>query len=71
MKTMCGRCYDEVEETFAPTCAEKPEELLGEPIGMYHCPDCGAMVIAGVPHPELCKPCLEGVHPAFDNPLSK
>lgn len=63
---MCGRCYEEADELFASGCDEKPEELLGEPIGMYHCPDCGAMVVAGVPHPDLCKPCAERTHPDFD-----
>lgn len=31
-------------------CSENPVVLLGMPIGMYHCPDCGMMVIAGWPH---------------------
>lgn len=64
--TMCGRCYEEVDELFSPNCSDKPETLLGQPLGMYHCPDCGAMVIAGVPHPKLCKRCLDRVHPGFD-----
>jgi len=34
------------------SCPEKPEKLLGLPIGMYHCPYCGMMVIAGLPHPK-------------------
>lgn len=28
----------------------EPEQLVGVPIGMYHCPYCGAMVLAGVSH---------------------
>jgi hypothetical protein len=32
-------------------CFEHPEMLAGAPIGMYHCPYCGFMVVAGVPHP--------------------
>lgn len=31
-------------------CPEQPERLLGQPIGMYHCPYCGAMQMAGMPH---------------------
>lgn len=31
-------------------CIEQPEMLLGCPLGQYHCPECGAMQIAGVPH---------------------
>lgn len=63
---MCGRCYDEVDELFPPNCDEKPEDLLGQPIGQYHCPDCGAMVIAGIKHPELCQKCINRQHPGFD-----
>ena len=22
------------------------------PIGMFHCPECGEMVVAGLPHPD-------------------
>lgn len=28
----------------------EPQQLRGVPLGQYHCPYCGAMVIAGVPH---------------------
>lgn len=62
---MCGRCYDEVDELFPANCAEKPEAVSG-PIGMYHCPDCGGMVMAGMEHLRLCKRCLDRKHPAFD-----
>ncbi len=31
-------------------CPGKPEELRGQPIGMYHCEFCGEMQLAGVPH---------------------
>jgi acetone carboxylase gamma subunit len=27
-------------------------EMAGQPIGMFHCPECGEMVIAGIPHPD-------------------
>jgi hypothetical protein len=63
---ICGRCYDEVEELFVANCDEKPELLAGAPIGMYHCPDCGAMILAGVSHPLLCSKCLNREHPGFD-----
>lgn len=29
-----------------------PPQLKGAPIGMYHCPYCGAMVMAGMDHPD-------------------
>ena len=28
----------------------EPQQLRGVPLGQYHCPYCGAMVVAGVPH---------------------
>lgn len=34
------------------TCTFKSEEYLGVPIGMFHCPECGEMVVAGAPHPD-------------------
>jgi len=61
---MCGRCYDFVDEVFPPRCAERPERLTL--LGMYHCPDCGAMLIGGLPHPDVCRPCLDERHPHFD-----
>jgi|AGTN01.3.fsa_nt_gi hypothetical protein len=29
--------------------------LKGQPIGMYHCPNCGAMVIAGLDTAAVCE----------------
>jgi hypothetical protein len=29
-----------------------PQQLVGAPMGQYHCPYCGAMCVAGVPHPD-------------------
>ena len=63
---LCGRCYDETD-VFEANCAEKPEERIDNPsVGMYHCPDCGAMVLAGLSHPPLCKLCIDRKHPGFD-----
>lgn len=68
---MCGRCYDGLGyaehgvELFTPTCTEKPEDTHGA-IGMYHCPDCGAMILAGLPHPLVCARCRDKQHPDFD-----
>jgi len=66
MSEMCGRCYDDVEEVFESNCFEKPEELLGAPLGQYHCPDCGAMIMAGMKHFKMCKRCIDRKHPYFD-----
>jgi len=62
----CPRCLDEVMELFPALCNEKPERLVNVPLGMYHCPDCGSMVLAGVPHPQLCARCRDKQHPTFD-----
>ena len=62
----CGRCYAEGVELHDPLCQEKPEERLGEPLGMYHCPDCGAMLLAGIPHPPVCALCQGKRHPELD-----
>lgn len=32
-----------------------PQQLVGAPLGMYHCPYCGAMVVAGLPHPDYAE----------------
>lgn len=61
---LCGRCYDEVDALFDADCDEKPELQLH--LGMYHCPDCGAMVLGRFPHPPICRPCLHRQHPSFD-----
>lgn len=37
-----------------------PLFLVGAPLGQYHCPACGSMIIAGLPHldySEMCKNC--------------
>lgn len=31
-------------------CPESPERLAGMPLGMYHCPHCGCMQLAGIEH---------------------
>lgn len=65
---MCGRCYEEVATLYPPTCNERPETLKGAPLGQYHCSDCGAMVVAGIPHPLVCERCRDLKHPDFDLP---
>lgn len=37
-------------------CPERKEclELVGAPIGMYHCTHCGEMILAGVDPAPLC-----------------
>lgn len=31
-------------------CPFDPRPLLGAPMGQFHCPDCGCMVLAGLQH---------------------
>jgi len=64
---ICGRCYATGVDLFPANCAEDPQALVGAPIGMYHCPCCGAMVVAGVPHPQMCGLCIARKHPGFDD----
>jgi hypothetical protein len=35
--------------TFCPWPFD-PAQLVGQPIGQYHCPYCGSMVVAGIGH---------------------
>ncbi len=39
-----------MEEKEITSCPHDPKQTTG-PIGMYHCPYCGAMVLAGLKHP--------------------
>jgi hypothetical protein len=38
------------DETTA--CDYDPSGLVNVPLGMFHCPNCGQMVVAGLPHPD-------------------
>ena len=49
------------------TCPHDPKTTKG-PIGMYHCPNCGEMVIAGCEHPEIELPFPDANGPDCDNP---
>lgn len=31
-------------------CTYDPTPLKGLPIGQFHCPECGEIILAGVPH---------------------
>lgn len=41
---------------MASSCHHDPRQYLGTPIGMYHCPECGEMVLAGMEHPDYDAP---------------
>jgi len=34
------------------TCTHDPKIYAGMPMGMYHCPECGMVVLAGCEHPK-------------------
>jgi len=40
-------------------CTYDPKILKGKPIGMFHCPECGEMVVAGMDHPDYDDPALD------------
>ena len=61
---MCGRCYADNVPLFPAKCAERPE--LHTNLGMYHCPDCGAMLMGGLPHFDMCQLCIDRHHPSYD-----
>lgn len=63
---MCGRCYDTVEGELFEAIHCRPVLSSPAPLGMYHCPDCMAMVMVGCGHPTLCKLCLDREHPSYD-----
>jgi hypothetical protein len=46
-------------------CPHDPRELKGEPIGQYHCPVCGEVVIAGLPHEPKKEEDSDGLIPAL------
>lgn len=47
-------------------CPFDPMTLKGEPLGMLHCPECGEMILAGVPHPDY-----EGFYKELDKPFDE
>ena len=48
-------------------CPHDPRELTGQPIGMYHCPVCGCMVIAATEH----GPCIDEECPFYDEAFDR
>ena len=53
MNGICKSCYSELFPPDDPPeteCTFDPTVYAGQPIGMFHCPECGEMVLAGLPH---------------------
>ena len=55
-KPICGYCFGVCDKLIESPCYEKPE-LNDNPVGMYHCPDCGMMIVAGMKHQLVCEKC--------------
>lgn len=55
---ICEGCVDwgEWKGKKRKPCPENPVLLAGAPIGQYHCPVCGMMAIASIPHPSPAAP---------------
>jgi hypothetical protein len=55
---LCVRCMREADaqDPVTSACPHDPRATSG-PIGMYHCPECSAMVLAGHHHGPLCRDC--------------
>lgn len=56
-KPLCARCYSEdaPDNHVEFACSHDPTHVTG--LGMYHCPECSAMVLAGHPHGPICRHC--------------
>ncbi len=67
---MCGRCHAFVDTLYPSPCTEDPLAADSAMLGQYHCPDCGAMLVAGLPHPQVCLSCRERRTPGFATPIS-
>jgi hypothetical protein len=53
----CGH----IDHEGLKACPEDPVALAGMPIGQYHCPVCGCMAVAAVPHLQHDYGCLLGL----------
>ena len=52
-KRVNGLSDDELRELILDdACPYEPDRDGPTPMGMYHCPLCGEMVLAGCPHPK-------------------
>jgi hypothetical protein len=47
----------------------EPQQLVGVPLGQYHCPYCGAMCVAGVPHPDYSPTHADKIRLVWDESL--
>jgi hypothetical protein len=59
----CCRCRQDRPALYPARCATHPERDDAAR-GHYACPDCGAPLLAGFPHPLMCRDCLLRLQPA-------
>jgi NMD protein affecting ribosome stability and mRNA decay len=60
---------EDLETITCPNCFRLTGDLVKLPckdpcntpaaIGMHHCPDCGMMIMAGLPHFDVCYDCYK------------
>ena len=55
----CGKCLKEGPLFYAP--CPNPMRTRAS-VGMYHCPECSIMVVAGTKHPMLCEECINKIY---------
>lgn len=51
----------DLESVITGVCHEDPTKYVGSPMGQYHCPACGCMVVAGMAHPPCGESCRLGL----------
>lgn len=56
----------DIGEQFEEGCPYPTQDLKDVPIGMFHCPCCGCMIIAGFTHP----PCIDEECPYYDEAVA-
>jgi hypothetical protein len=49
----------------------EPQQLVGVPMGQYHCGYCGAMVLAGIPHLDYAGGVDDGPSDMSDDPEAR
>lgn len=64
-RSICGRCHSEQQRLYTANCAEQPEYAPAA-AQRYACPDCGAVLHAGMRHPRLCRACMDRSHRVLD-----
>ena len=57
---LCCLCFSDDRELREAPCQERPELVDGN-AGMYHCPDCGTMLLAGIGHFRVCELCFRSL----------